>query len=620
MKPKPSDKPDEKMRDLCSNLYKDRWGKPYVLTDGQLKIFERIVKRDHPRVHLTTFTQYGKSATVALAVLTRAATYPEKWMIVAGREKQAKIIMSYIIEHTFDNDYTKGKLEIGGEDIERLQRERSKNRLTFRHADGGLGEIMILSADSRNQQAAGESLMGFGCIPAGYKISTDKGEFLIEDVVKNKMDVKILSYNHLTEETEYKEILEYQENPVGDRHILEFDCGEKFRCTNDHPVFVEDKGYIRADEVKEDDFIRKVPTLRGLYSRIVKKITRVETKSPYVYNLNVKDNHNYFIEGVLLHNSQNVVLDEAALIDDETEVKIFRMLGGFKDNFYLKIGNPFRRNHFWKDSLNPDWYHLNIDWKQGVKEGRIEESFIREAKQKPLFDILYENKFPPEEMMDEHGYIPIIDERDLVEVKDEQMTRSKVLGVDPAGEGRDEAKWVVRDAFKVKVVATEKISNPKSMAQRTMTVMMQEDIAPNNVFVDSFGVGAPLIAELARSGVPVNAVNVGDKMPKGSEEAERFFNKRAWMFWEFREWAKQGGVFVKNLNWKEILSVKFRAELDRRLKIMSKDEMRRKGILSPNTVDAAMLTFSNGKDILGRFKEYSGSSGNIVNSDQYSAI
>jgi len=251
-------KPDEKMRELCANLYKDRWGKPYILTDGQLKIFERIVKRDHPRVHLTTFTQYGKSATVALGVLTRVSTYPEKWMIVAGREKQAKIIMAYIIEHTFDNDYTKGKLEIGGEDIERIQRERSKNRLTFRHADGGLGEVMVLSADSRNSQAAGESLMGFGCIPAGYKISTDRGELVIEDVVKNKMDVKILSYNHLTEETEYKEILEYQENPVGDRYMLEIDCGEVFRCTNDHPVFVEDKGYVRADEVKEGDTVLRI--------------------------------------------------------------------------------------------------------------------------------------------------------------------------------------------------------------------------------------------------------------------------------------------------------------------------------------------------------------------------
>lgn len=474
------EKLDENMRDLCANLYKDRWGKPYVLTDGQLKIFERIVKRDHPRVHLTTFTQYGKSATVALAALTRAATYPEKWMIVAGREKQAKIIMGYIIEHTFDNDYTKGKLEIGGEDIERLQRERSKNRLTFRHADGGLGEIMILSADSRNAQAAGESLMGFG--------------------------------------------------------------------------------------------------------------------------------------------SQNVILDEAALIDDETEVKIFRMLGGFKDNFYLKIGNPFRRNHFWKDSKNPDWYKLSIDWKQGVKEGRISEDFIREAKQKPLFDILYENKFPPEEMMDEHGYIPILDEKDINEVTDESMTRTKVLGVDPAGEGRDDAKWVVRDPFKVRVVATEKVSNPKSMAQRTMSIMLQEDIAPTNVFVDSFGVGAALVGELARAGVVVNDVNVGDKMPKGSEEAERFYNKRAWMYWEFREWAKHGGVFVKDPNWKEFLTVKFRAELDRRLKIMSKDEMRRKGIMSPNTVDAAMLTFANGKDILGKFKEYSVSAGTVSKADKYSAI
>lgn len=472
---------DEKMRELCAKLYKDKLGKPYILTDGQLQIFERILKRDRKRVHLTTFTQYGKSATVALGVLTRAASYPERWIIVAGREKQAKIIMGYIIEHTFDNDYTKGKLEIGGEDIERLQRERSKNRLTFRHTDGGIGEIMVLSADSRNSQAAGESLMGFG--------------------------------------------------------------------------------------------------------------------------------------------GANVILDEASLIDDETEVKIFRMLGGFKDNFYLKIGNPFRRNHFYLDSINPDWYRLNIDYRQGIKEGRISEDFIREARQKPLFGILYENEFPPAEMIDEHGYVPLLDEKDLVEVVDDEMIKNKVMGVDPAGEGRDEAKWVVRDPFKIKVAATEKLSTPKGMAQRTMTIMIEENIPPHKVYVDSFGVGAALIGELAKAGVAVNAVNVGDRMKTGTEDAERFYNKRAWMFWELRDWAKHGGTFVKNPNWKELFGIKYRAELNRKLKIMSKDEMRRKGIMSPNTADAAMLTFSEGKDIMGNFKEYN--VGNVRTSgdgDKFSAI
>jgi hypothetical protein len=448
--------------DLVKGLYKDEFGIPLTLSEGQAKIFECIFKRKTRRNHLMTYTQYGKSLVTALAILTRVSTYPEKWIIVAGREKQAKIIMGYIIGHVFDNDYTKGKLQLGGEDVEKLQRERSKNRLTFRHTDGTMGEVMVLSADSRNQKTAGEAVMGFG--------------------------------------------------------------------------------------------------------------------------------------------APNVVLDEAALIDDDIEAKIFRMLGGKPDNFYLKIGNPFKRNHFWKDYEDPNFYHLNVDWVQGIKEGRLTEDFIREAKGKPLFDILYGNQFPPQELMDEKGYMPLLDEGDIKEIENKDMIDRKVMGIDPAGEGRDESKWVIRDPFKAIVAATEKISSPMSIAQRTMTLMMAEKIPAWNVYIDSFGIGAAVIGELARAGVIVNGVNVGDHMPKDSDEDEKFYNKRAWMFWMIREWIKTGGQLVKNSGWSELKEIKYRAELNRKLKIMGKDEMRTKGIMSPNTADALSLCFANGKDILGDYE------------------
>ena len=69
--------------------------------------------------------------TVALAVLLRAVTMPEKWLIVAPSEKKAKIIMGYIIEHTFDSPLFYKQLEIDTS-LERVKRERSKNRLTFK--------------------------------------------------------------------------------------------------------------------------------------------------------------------------------------------------------------------------------------------------------------------------------------------------------------------------------------------------------------------------------------------------------------------------------------------------------------------------------------------------------
>lgn len=246
-------KRDDNLSDLAAlyTVYNQATGEKEAVTlsPSQEEIFRAITTRDYPRYHVMTTTQFGKSFVVALAVLLRAATFPEKWAIIAPSEKQAKIIMGYIIEHIFDHPLIKSQF-IQTEKDERLKAEKSKKRITFR----GGGEIFILSADTKNKKAAGEALMGFGCIVEGHKISTDNGEMNIDEVVKLKEDVKILSYNHDKNRMEYKNILQYQENPLDGRDLYEIKVGDrKFQCTDDHPVYVVGKGYIPAKEVKQGD-------------------------------------------------------------------------------------------------------------------------------------------------------------------------------------------------------------------------------------------------------------------------------------------------------------------------------------------------------------------------------
>jgi hypothetical protein len=148
---------------LVKSLYKNEKGEPFLLTEKQEEIFDCIFKKKHPRVHIIASTRYGKSEVVALAILTRIITFPERWLVVAPSEKQASIIMQKIITHIFDNDFVRDKVDLRGEEsLERLRRERSKDRITFRHSSGRVGEVAILSADSRNQQRAGDALMGHG--------------------------------------------------------------------------------------------------------------------------------------------------------------------------------------------------------------------------------------------------------------------------------------------------------------------------------------------------------------------------------------------------------------------------------------------------------------------------
>lgn len=134
-------------------------------------------EKQYPRVHCLTYTQYGKSLTIGLAVLTAISTFPEKWAIVAPSNKKAQIIMGYIIDHIFDNEYTASKFEISkGETRERIRRERRKDRINFKHSDGSLGEVFIISTEGRRTKDVLDALMGFGA----SQIIVDESS-LIED-------------------------------------------------------------------------------------------------------------------------------------------------------------------------------------------------------------------------------------------------------------------------------------------------------------------------------------------------------------------------------------------------------------------------------------------------------
>lgn len=145
---------DEEVRDLVASLYKDASGEPIILTWGQVQIFKAIAMKEYPRWYCSCFTRYGKSLVVALAVLTRITTYPEKWSIVSGTTAKAKIIMNYVNEHIFDNEYTASKFRLTtGETAESIKRHRNKSHITFDLGGGKMSELFI---------ATGKQAIGFG--------------------------------------------------------------------------------------------------------------------------------------------------------------------------------------------------------------------------------------------------------------------------------------------------------------------------------------------------------------------------------------------------------------------------------------------------------------------------
>lgn len=201
---------------------------------------------------------------------------------------------------------------------------------------------------------------------------------------------------------------------------------------------------------------------------------------------------------------------------------------------------------------------------------------------------------PNEESIDEGGFVPLLRESDLRFIPRASFGKKQKLGNDIAGEGKDETVWIKRDNFAAQILRREKISEPKSVAQKTATILLDHEIDDTDCYLDGFGIGSNAVKELALAGHNIQNINSGDK----AEDEERYLNRRAEMAWRVREWLRTGGELVGTLeDWRDLLTIKWRRNLRGKIQIMAKDTMRKCGIGSPDIFDALALTFAENDDM-----------------------
>ena len=288
------------------------------------------------------------------------------------------------------------------------------------------------------------------------------------------------------------------------------------------------------------------------------------------------------------------VVDEASGVPDE----IYRTAEGALTNkniFFIMISNPTRLTGYFYDSHHSDklnWQTLGFS---SIDSPIVDKEYVKRISQKhgedsDEYKIRVLGEFPGEEGVDDRGFVPLLTESDLRKSPSVGFIGKKKMGVDPAGEGSNKTSWVVRDEFKARVVGRENISNPKSIAQRTLTFMEEYEVEAENVSIDNFGEGANVAQEVALSErhYRVNGVNVGDP----PDDHSRFTNKRAEGYWRARIWVRTGGEFAYDKDlFQQLLTIRYRRTLSGKIEIMSKRDMKKLGFESPDDADAFMLTF-----------------------------
>jgi hypothetical protein len=300
-----------------------------------------------------------------------------------------------------------------------------------------------------------------------------------------------------------------------------------------------------------------------------------------------------------------LIIDEASGVDDKI-IKTGEESLTEDEYVMIMISNPTRLiGHFYQTHKNAALkkfyrvFQLNAEESPVVKKESIQEIIDKYGKDSDEYRVNVLGDFPREDHVDKEGYVPLLSRDDIRQVPcpyEPFFTGRAFLGIDPAGEGRDKTVWVMRDAFKARVVLEEAVSTPRQIAARTVGLLelYHRNLQADDVFVDMFGIGAETVKELYLFGKYVNGVMVGDQCDD-KEDKERFINKKACLYFRFRKWLKSGGELERHSAWEEEgISIRYRRSSgSQRLQIMSKKDMKNRGLHSPDHIEALMLTFAD---------------------------
>ncbi len=322
------------------------------------------------------------------------------------------------------------------------------------------------------------------------------------------------------------------------------------------------------------------------------------------------------VKSVMGEGGRIVIQDESALIPDEIEATVFRMVAGKQkigderiQSCYIKIGNPFHNNHFLKTWKDKDYFKIYIDCYQALREGRYTKEFLDKALKLPLSNILYKCLFPDEDDVDSKGYRKLMTSREQETMycseKPVLKKHGKKLGVDVARGGN----WTV---FVIRGVDKE-TGNPRAYIKRKMKtrntmkivdeiklICREEKIDDYDVFVDVVGIGSGVVDRLEEEEIYVNACRANDK--PSEDGMNLYVNIKAEANFKAKKMIteKEGRVYGSEFAEVDEIKWKVASGGDGKIQMESKDDLLARGVPSPDFWDALCFTFYDRKEAVLR--------------------
>jgi phage terminase large subunit len=299
-------------------------------------------------------------------------------------------------------------------------------------------------------------------------------------------------------------------------------------------------------------------------------------------------------------------IEEASGIDDI----IFETAGGAlsSDNAWVfMFGNPTRSSGYFHRA-----FHTNRDsWRTYTiscfQSSRVAPSYAEEmareyGEDSNVYRVRVLGEFP---LSDDNAVIPLNLIEAAVERDVEPSSAAVVWGLDVARFGDDTTCLAKRRGNQILEPLIEwKKADLMQTVGRVITEYEQTPVTkrPGAINVDVIGMGGGVVDRLRELGMPVRGINVGESP---STDGHRYMRLRDELWFKAKDWFQSLAVTMPQDEAlvSELVAPTYRFESTGKLKVESKDDMKKRGIKSPNRADALCLTFAGGDNSTERRQE-----------------
>lgn len=165
----------------------------------------------------------------------------------------------------------------------------------------------------------------------------------------------------------------------------------------------------------------------------------------------------------------------------------------------------------------------------------------------------------------------------------------KIIGVDVAREGDDQSVICVRQGAFLKPLLKYRFPDLMDLVGVVSAKINEEK--PDVVFVDMNGLGAGVYDRLKQLGF---SMVIGVNWAKVATESEKFFNQRAQMWSAMKEWLLTASIPNDLELHDDLTSIEYGFDNRNRVQLERKEDMKARGLSSPDNADAVAMTFSQG--------------------------